>query len=174
MNKETKENSKKEDNEMKLNNIFSSHMVFAANKPIKVYGEGEGEIEIEFAHNEIKTTAQNGRWFVEFEPMNYGGPYELKVSCQNETVSLKDIYIGEVYLCAGQSNIEFKMKGSNTPEELYKSNELLRYFSVDKIAENDYFGASDGWVLCKKETIKEWSAIGYLTGSEICDKKALQ
>ena len=173
MNKETKENLKKEDNFMKLDNIFSSNMVFAANKPIKVYGKGEGEITVSFADKKAKVIAEDGRWFAEFEPMNYGGPYELKVSCENETVSLNDIYIGEVYLCAGQSNIEFKMKESNTPEELYKSNELLRYFSVDKIAENDYFSASDGWVLCEKETIKEWSAIGYLTGSEICDKKGV-
>ena len=60
---------------MKLDNIFSSHMVFAANKPIKVYGKGEGEVTVNFAGIETKATAQNGRWYAEFEPMNYGGPY---------------------------------------------------------------------------------------------------
>lgn len=156
---------------MKTDSIFSSNMVFAANKPIKVYGDGEGEIKVSFANQETKTTAKDGRWFAEFEPMNYGGPYELKVSCGDEKIVFNNIYIGEVYLCAGQSNIEFKMKESNTPEELYKPMDQLRYFSVDKIGDNDYFGASDGWVLSDKDTIKEWSAIGYLTGSEICEKK---
>lgn len=158
---------------MNLDKIFSSHMVFAANKPIRIYGEGEGKIKITFADVEIKTTAENGRWFAEFEPMNYGGPYELRVSCGDEEAILTDIYIGEVYLCAGQSNIEFKLKESNTPEELYKSNNMLRYFSVDKINDSDYFKASDGWVLSDKETVKEWSAIGYLTGLEICEKKGV-
>lgn len=156
---------------MKLDNIFSSHMVFAADKPIRVYGEGEGEIQVCFADKETKTTANDGRWFAFFEPMNYGGPYELKVSCGDENVVLDDIYVGEVYLCAGQSNIEFKMKESNTPDELYKPMDKLRYFSVDKINDNNYFKASDGWVISEKDTIKEWSAIGYLTGSEICEKK---
>ena len=156
---------------MKPDSIFTSHMVFAVNKPIRVYGEGEGEIRVDFAGVSKVVQCKDGKWFAEFEPMSYGGPYELNMISDNEEVVLNDIYVGEVYLCAGQSNIEFKMKGSNTPEELYKSNELLRYFSVDKIAENDYFGASDGWVLSEKETIKEWSAIGYLTGSEICHRK---
>lgn len=158
---------------MKLNSIFSSNMVFAANKSIRVFGEGEGEIKVTFAGSETKTISENGKWEAEFEPMDYGGPFELKITSGSEEISLNDIYVGEVYLCAGQSNIEFKMRESNTPEELYKSNNMFRYFSVDKIAENDYFDAADGWVLCEKETIKEWTALGYLTGSEICEKKGI-
>lgn len=158
---------------MKLDSIFSSHMVFAANKPIRIYGEGTGNIKVNFAGKEIEAVACDNRWEVQFEPMNYGGPYKLCVSCDDEVVVFDDIYIGEVYLCAGQSNIELKMKGTNTPDEFYKSNNMLRYFSVDKLTTNDFFSARDGWVMCEKETAGEWSAIGYLSGSEICDKKGI-
>lgn len=160
---------------MKLNNIFSSHMVFAANKPIRIFGEGDdgSKIRIAFAGFETEAVSQSGKWEAEFAPMDYGGPFELKVTSESEEFLLNDIYIGKVFLCAGQSNIEFTMKESNTPKELYKSDNMLRYFSVDKILYNDYFSASDGWFLCEKETVPEWSAIGYLTGIEVCQRDGI-
>ncbi len=156
---------------MKLNKIFASHMVFAHGKPIKIYGEGRGKVEISFAKQKKTIVSESDKWMTEFEPMEYGGPYSMEVVFEDNTVVLEDIYIGEVYLFAGQSNLQFKMADSSSGEELYKSNSKLRLFSPERIEKTDFFTPEDGWVVCEKEQVKNWSAIGYLTANEISEQK---
>lgn len=148
-------------------------MVFSAQKPIKVYGKGQGKAQIKFAGQEHTIVSDKDDWMIEFSPMEYGGPYSMEINLDDEKIVLDDIYIGEVYLFSGQSNMEFKMSESNTPLKLYKSNEKLRIYSIDKIAKLDYYNASDGWVPCKKECIEKWSALAYLTGNEISKYKGI-
>ena len=158
---------------MKLNAIFASNMVFAANKPIRVYGEGKGAAEISFAGKTLTANSNGGFWMVEFPEMNYGGPYELTFKSETGTVILSDIYVGEVYLFAGQSNMQFKLNESLTPAEKYESNDMMRLFSTDRIEKSDLFTPNDGWVKCQKEQAGDWSAIGYLVSREICKKKGI-
>lgn len=158
-------------NKMQLDNIFSSNMVFAAKLPIRIYGTGIGKAEITFAGQTKTVISNNEKWLVEFSPMEYGGPYELTFDCGEEKVILNDIYIGEVYLFAGQSNMQFKMCDSSTDKAFYETNENLRLFSTDRIEKTDYYTARDGWVKCEKERVGDWSAITYLTGIEIAKSK---
>ncbi len=99
--------------------------------------------------------------------MHYGGPYELTFLWEDERICFGNIYVGEVYLFAGQSNMEFKMRESNTPEDLYRADEKLRLFSTDRIAGGDRYTPQDGWIVCEPDNIKDWSAIGYLAGIEL-------
>lgn len=156
---------------MKLNKIFTSHMVFAANKPIRIFGEGRGLVTINFNGITKKYFSDNDEWIVEFPALSYGGPYSMSVEFEGETVNLEDIYIGEVYLFAGQSNMQFKMNDSNSASELYQTNSRLRLYSPDKIEKSEYYKANDGWVLCEKDMVGEWSAIAYLTSKIISEKK---
>ena len=95
----------------------------------------------------------------------------LKLITDDDVTAFGNVYVGEVYLFAGQSNIEFKLSDSNTPAEAYKSNEMLRCFEVDKIAKNGLFSPDDGRVSADKNTVYNWSAIGYLAGFEIAETK---
>ena len=156
---------------MKLNPIFSSNMVFAVGKPICIYGEGSGLAEITFADKSVKIYSDSNMWLAEFEPMQYGGPYELKAVFENETVVLNDIYVGDVYLFAGQSNMMFKLKESTAPESMYETNDMLRLFSTDRIEKSDRFVAKDGWIKSRKEDVGDWSAIAYLTANEVTKTK---
>ena len=156
---------------MELNKIFTSHMVFPAQKPIRVYGKGQGKAEIKFAGQKCIVMSDKADWMAELEPMEYGGPYFMEINFEDKKIVLEDIYIGEVYLFSGQSNMAFKMNESNTPFKLYKSNDKLRIYSIDKIAKPDYYNASDGWVACRKECIEKWSALAYLAGNEISECK---
>ena len=158
---------------MKLNAIFASNMVFAANKPIRIYGEGMGVAEISFANQTTTVSSNGGFWMVELPAMGYGGPYELTFKSETSTVVLSDIYVGEVYLFAGQSNMQFKLSSSLTPEEKYESNDMMRLFSTDRIEKADRFTPNDGWVKCKKEEAGYWSAIGYLVSRELCKEKGI-
>lgn len=156
---------------MKLNNIFGSNMVFAAELPIRIYGTGVGKAKITFAGQTKTVVSDKEEWLIEFSPMEYGGPYELVFDCDGQSVVLNDIYVGEVYLFAGQSNMQFKMKFSSTDQSLYETNEKLRLFSTDRIEKTDFYTSKDGWVKCKKEMVGEWAAIGYLTSNEIAKSK---
>lgn len=156
---------------MNLNAIFTSHMVFAANKPIRVYGEGEGEIKLTFCGEERTVVAQMGKWLVEFEPMSYGGPYTLTAVSGNEKVMLDDIYVGEVFLFSGQSNMQFKCADTDLDYEKFETDGMIRLFSTDGFGGFEHFKPQDGWVVCKKEEIQYWTAIGFLASYEILKKK---
>ena len=156
---------------LKLNKIFTSHMVFPANKTIKIYGEGNGKGRINFAGQIKEINSDGGKWCVEFPPMEYGGPYEIKVLLNDEEIVLEDIFVGEVFLFAGPSNMQFKIKESKTPQELIKSNNNLRLYSTDRIEKTDAFTSDDGWKICKEDEIGEWSAIAYLAGNELTKLK---
>lgn len=156
---------------MNLDKIFSSHMVFARNLPVRIYGEGSGQVEICFAGHKKTLISDEDKWMLEFPPMEAGGPYCIEVNFIDRKIVLEDIYIGEVFLFAGQSNMQLKMNESNTPVEMYSSNDKLRIYSTDRIAGADYYKTDDGWIVCKKECVPNLSALAYLTANEISNKK---
>ncbi len=161
---------------MKLNPIFRDHMVFAAHLPIRIYGEGKGAATIRFAEQEISFASPEENWLVELQPMGYGGPYTLTVAFETETVTLQDVYVGDVYLFAGQSNMEWKLKQTNTPEEKREDNPLLRLFCAPRLGEEgpkERFTPADGWVTAAKDGIGDWSAIAYLAGNAVSKKKGV-
>ena len=142
-----------------------------AGKPIRIYGEGHGQAQICFASYETTIVSSDETWFIEFPAMEYGGPYQLEVIFENEHITFDDIYVGEVYLFAGQSNMQFKLHESSTALDLYETNDKLRLFSTDRLEEGEYFKSSDGWVKSDKEQVGNWSAIAYLVGNEISKTK---
>ncbi len=158
---------------MKLNIIFGSHMVFAAGLPIRMYGNGKGEAEISFASQTVKVSSDSEEWIYEFPAMEYGGPYELSFKSDEQQVVYDDIYVGEVYLFAGQSNMQFKLKESTASEDLYETCPSLRLYSTERIEKTDRFTPADGWVTAKKEDVGDWSALGYLASIGIAKSKGI-
>lgn len=154
-----------------LNPLFSSHMVFPANKPIRIFGTGSGCASITFAGITKHISSESGFWQTVFPPMNYGGPYTMTIVSDDQSCVLTDIFVGEVYLIAGQSNMEFKLSESNTPSDQWHTNDRLRLFSTRRIEGGDKYTPDDGWVCCKKKDAGDWSAIGYLMGNLLSEKK---
>ena len=153
---------------MKLAQIFSDNMVIQANKPIRVFGQGEGVITVEFNGNTKSSAAKDGKWLVVLDAMSYGGPYEMKISCDNEDITLKNVMVGEVILCAGQSNIEFTLGDEKYDVENIEENAKIRNFLIN--SPNPNLPSSELWNECKKGKIGYWSAIGYHV-AEILNKK---
>ena len=119
---------------MKLNPIFSDHMVFAAERPIRVYGEGDGAVCVEFAGQTAYAKSENGRWPDQFETMRCGGAYELSVRCAEETIVRKDIFVGEIYLCSGQSNMQMQLHETQFVPERYADEDILRFFATRRMS----------------------------------------
>ncbi|MBR4868425.1 MAG: hypothetical protein IKU10_04640 [Clostridia bacterium] len=145
---------------MELNRIFRSHMVLQANKPVNIFGSGDGTVKVEINGHFAETTA-NGDWVLTLPESDYSGPHTMKVTMNEETVILHDIYFGDVILLAGQSNLQFRMNISTYDKSLYKSNDLMRFFCSERPEEGEHFTPTDGWVICDAETVDWWSAVGY-------------
>ena len=153
---------------MKLNSIFSDHMVFAENLPIRLFGSGKGSGEICFLGERVEVRSDEERWEVELQPRAAGGPYELEVTLDGETRVFSDVYVGRVFLVAGQSNAEFPLCQSNTSEELYRSDACLRnYFVSRPWIPQEALSSEDGWLPAEKDRVGAWSALGYLAGRSV-------
>ncbi|MBR6790248.1 MAG: GNAT family N-acetyltransferase [Oscillospiraceae bacterium] len=153
---------------MKLAPIFASHMVLAAGKPIRVFGTGRGEVTVSLAGTSRTAFSEGENWLVELPAMEEGGPYEMTVCMNGENLLLEDVRLGEVWLFAGQSNMQFKLRESVLPAEERQSEPRLRLFSTERFdhrpARQDRFRPADGWVTCTAENAGDWSAIAYHAG----------
>ena len=145
-----------------LNTIFTSGMVLQANKPIRIFGEGQGRVTVRLGTQSASTVA-DGAWLLELAPMGYGGPYEILVEHDGEETVLSDVWMGDVFLLAGQSNMALKLMDTNHPVERYEANDRVRLYAVDRPGP-DKISSSDGWVALTRENAEEFPAIGYHVG----------
>ena len=155
---------------MRLNDLFSDNIIFQANKPIRIFGTGGGEIEAELCGNRVKELMVGTDWQVELPPMPYGGPYELTVSLDGRSQTLHNVYIGDVYILGGQSNLQFKLRMSDYDMQLCKSDSMLRLFSTERVEKGESFFPQDGWVMADNANVADWSCLGYLVGKELREK----
>ena len=150
-----------------LNPIFCDNMIMQANKPIRIFGIGDGIACVEFMGKRKTVISKEESWVIELDSVDYGGPYEIKVLLSNECVILKNVYFGDVYLLGGQSNMQFKLWESSEPKENYRGNKNVRLFTVDRMEEGEHFKTSDGWVELTEDTAPNFSAIGYYVAQEL-------
>ncbi len=145
---------------MKPNILFCNHAVLQAHKEITIFGEGHGKVTVKFLNEEFTTNSTNNQWLIKIPPKNYGGPYTLAMSDEKENVIINDVYVGEVFLCAGQSNMQFTIS-EETGNDILLENDIIRTFVVDRVEEYEGLKIKDGWVTCSSNSVKKWSAIGY-------------
>lgn len=155
---------------MQLNQIFCDHMVLQANQPVCIFGEGEGNASVEIDGMTGSAVSDSGKWLIRLPEHSYGGPFTMKVVLNGNEQTLNDIYFGDVILVAGQSNVQMKLKLTNTSKEKYVDNPLLRLFSLKRLEDGEYFFPEDGWVAAEKQSVGNWSALGYLMGNIISEK----
>src|SRR5688572_20450149 len=104
--------------DVKLPNIFGSHMVLQQGQKNKVWGKGDpGEIiTVTIAKQSHQATAgDDGKWQVMLDPLAVGGPHTLSVEGKNE-IKFDDVLIGEVWVCSGQSNMQWSVNAANDPD----------------------------------------------------------
>ncbi len=148
---------------MKLNSLFCDNLVFAENKPIRVFGTGDEDVSVCFRGEIATVTPYEGKWIASFRATSSGGPFELEVVSGDDFVTVKNVYVGPVYLIAGQSNAKFQLCFSDVSLSEYKDDEFLRNYYVKPI-EDDPLDPGPGWRTARKENVGKWSAIAYLAG----------
>ncbi|MBQ6885789.1 MAG: hypothetical protein IJN56_08665 [Clostridia bacterium] len=145
---------------MYLAEIFTDHMVLQRDKDICVFGYGKGSGEIEFCGKTYTFTSTTEKFYVYLAPQSVGGPYEMMVTLNGSTRVIKDILIGDVYIAAGQSNMELPLCATHNIE--YFENENIRFFTEPHTADEDgnLLYKPTEWFLCDK-SVGDFSAIGY-------------
>lgn len=141
---------------------------------IPVWGTArDGEtVTVEFAGRKVSTTAKKGVWRVDLQPVGAGGPFTMTLTGDN-TVTVSNLLVGEVWVCSGQSNMEFKFSGcANAAEERPKANyPKIRMFTVARKASlKPRLEAEGRWVECSPQTVNGFSAVGYFFALEIHKK----
>ena len=152
---------------MKLDKLFCDGVVFAEGKPVRVFGEGECRVTVKLCGAESSAEPYNGKWVAELPAIGAGGPFTLFVTDGEESVTVNDVFVGRVYLVAGQSNAELQLRDTDEPLSGYKDDALLRCFFVKRPwQEADPYDPGTGWLGVKADGVGAWPAIGYLAGRE--------
>ena len=161
---------------VRLPAIFGSHMVLQQDSKIPVWGWADpGEaVSVALGDHTAKTTAgADGKWRVNLDPVPGGtAPLSLTVTGKN-SVKLDDVLVGDVWLCGGQSNMEFNLnRGENGPADALKATDpLIRLFVVYKdIALDPKDDTAGKWALCTPTTVSWFSSVGYYFGRSVRQK----
>ena len=159
--------------EVKLAGVFGDHMVLQQGVKLAVWGTADlGEkITVKVAGQAISTQAGiDGKWRVTLGPLKMStNPVEFTVT-GNNTVILHDVLVGDVWLCSGQSNMEYSLGGTlSAPEELLKANHPdIRLCRLSTKAEREPLAnRSLHWTASTSETAKHFSAVGYFFGRDL-------
>ncbi len=162
--------------QVKLSPIFSSNMVLQQGMEIPVWGWASPGEKVTVTLDKGKATAKankEGKWTLKLPAMNYGGPFTMTVNGRNSQ-TLENILIGEVWICSGQSNMEFNMLSvKNSDAEIAASNNQdIRLFTVKRRisgSQQEQLEAGE-WVKCSPATIPRFSAVAYFFGRELNQK----
>ena len=159
--------------DVSLNNMFGDHMVLQQGIKNKVWGKadpGEAVTVTLGGQTQSTTAAADGTWHVFLDPVQeYGGPHTLTVKGKN-TVTFHDVLIGEVWVCAGQSNMQWSVNLANDPdiEKAAANYPNIRLISVPQVGTQDpQWNFNGAWAVCSPKTVANFSAVGYFFGRQL-------
>ena len=160
------------------NGLFADGAVLQQGMPVPVWGTAaDGEkVTVKFQGQEVSTTAQKGRWLVKLKPLQPGGPFTMTITGAN-TVELKDLLVGEVWLCSGQSNMAFQLySAENAKDAIAASDDPLLHLCTVKTTRGDtpQSEAPVSWRYLTRTGhgfANNFSAVGYFFGRDL--RKAL-
>ncbi len=159
--------------DVRLPRFFSNSMVLQRDRVIPVWGwaDPKEKITVQFKQQTQTVTAdKSGKWTVRLSPEAAGGPYQLILKGKN-TVTIDDVLIGDVWICSGQSNMEWVLKDSRDAEtEIAAANfPQIRHFKVPHvIASSPKEDVPDGkWEVCSPLTAGDFTAVGYFFAKDL-------
>ena len=168
-----------------LPKVISNNMVLQRGKPVAIWGTATASEKINVTFDNQTQTAVTdtaGNWQVKLSPMKASTEPRKMVISGSNTIELENILVGEVWLCSGQSNMEYPLdrrlkkyaaskRGEDLAEKELKSsnkNPLIRYLYVEKKLTPTL--ATDGWKDTNDTTVRYISAAGYFFAKELAEK----
>jgi sialate O-acetylesterase len=158
--------------DVKLPAIFGSHMVLQRDQKDRVWGWADAgeEISVRIEGQDKRAQAgPGGRWEVVLDPMPAGGPYAMTIRGKN-VVQLDDVLVGEVWICSGQSNMQWPVAAAKDADLEIAAAKFpnIRLITVPNVGtqepQQDFRGE---WRACRPDTVGGFSAVGYLFGRQL-------
>lgn len=148
--------------------FFADHMVLQRDRPIRIWGTAPVGEQLRVSMQDRITVVradENGQWMATMGSIPVGGPYSLEIKGSTSYRKLQDVWIGEVWLCMGQSNMEWPLSKTDGYEQVRTQADFpnLRYFKVDKgmamQPQEQLQGGS--WQMAAAETVGRFSGVAY-------------
>ncbi len=158
--------------DVSLPSIFGDNMVIQQRQKIDVWGKADPNetVTVQLGPDTAQVNAgKDGNWSVRLDPIKSGGPYDMTVYGKNSLI-VRNIAIGEVWVCAGESNMEFKVDEARNGLEEASDGDLpmVRVFNVWHNAADQPRAECDGaWVVCDPDTAKNFSAVAFFFAREL-------
>lgn len=170
-------------NFIKMPSIISDSMVLQQKTHVKLWGMANPNEAIFIRASWGATTKTKVKadslWEVNLRTSKAGGPYEIRLTIGDSTIVYKNVMLGEVWLCSGQSNMEMPLEGwppenpiQNSAEEIQQANyPEIRLFTVTHAVSNEpEFNCVGRWSECSSQTAAKFSAVGYFFGRKLCQE----
>lgn len=174
---------------LKLSPLYTDNMILQRDTPLEVYGTANARETVTVCIDRqqwIAKAAPDGKWSVKLSPLKAGGPYTLIISTPQRTLRYTNVLIGEVWLCSGQSNMEFMLRQTITGKKdiPWAADEQLRLYDMkarwrtdavqwdasvlDSLNHLQYYKDTE-WEICTPATAARFSAVAYYFGQMLRD-----
>ena len=152
-----------------LHPMFQDHAVLQRDRPIRIYGEAEPGAAVTVTLGTLSAQARagaDGRWRAKLPAMPAGGPYSLSATANGETRTAEDVLLGDVFFCAGQSNMAFSQRQAQGAAEDARAavDGQIRQLTIStnaSLTRLETFATSVRWVVGSPETVGSFSAACY-------------
>jgi sialate O-acetylesterase len=158
--------------DVRLPAILSDHLVLQGGKPAVIWGWADPaeKVRVDLGGSKAETSAgTDGKWRLSVALPAGQGPHQLSVEGRNR-LTVSDVMVGELWVCSGQSNMEWTVAKAEKPEEEAAAAQFpkIRHFKVQRaISASPLDDVKGAWVVCTPETVLEFSAVGYFFGREL-------
>lgn len=161
------------DGALEVPSIFADSMVIQRDQPVRVWGWADpgSKVTVSLADGTQSATADtDGRWSLQLPKLDAGGPHTLTISGDGTTREIKDVLVGEVWLCSGQSNMAMTVDRARDfeKEAAAATWPRIRMFKVTSgHAQEPQDRCGGAWSVCSPETVGGFSATAYFFGRRL-------
>lgn len=152
-------------NGFRVADVFTDHMVLQRHADVKIWGEAAdgSQVEVVFEGQTRRAKVVRGRWTVTLKTAEAGGPYTLEVRNGNHKICFKDVFVGDVWLAGGQSNMEFALRRVKEAQAEIRLADYpqIRYYKVPRKFYPEHAVPRASWKACSSQTAPGFSAIAY-------------
>ncbi|MFK7769018.1 MAG: sialate O-acetylesterase [Mariniblastus sp.] len=162
---------------LSLSGMFGDHMVLQRNSDAPIWGAAKPNEQVSVGASWTKSifsavADENGKWQTKIKTRNAGGPFKITVKSGEDSIELNDVLLGEVWICSGQSNMQWKMRGfgvDHFKEDVAKAKyPNIRFCAVPQVlALNGQDDVKAKWNSCNPKSVLAFSAVGYFFGSRL-------
>jgi sialate O-acetylesterase len=165
---------------LRLPSLISDNMLMQQKTNVKIWGKANPghkiSVSASWNSNGQAIAGKDGKWSVSLPTPSAGGPYTITISGKDTTILVKNVLIGEVWFCSGQSNMEMPLAGWPPVDTIMHSKETIasasipeiRLFNVQKVISGQPLDECTGrWEVSTPETVAQFSATGYFFGKKL-------